>query len=395
MSNGVETPAIPTPAVIEEGRGRARAFFTGLPMQMVGLAILSRVVLLVLALHMKRLIPTVQDLGSPGSLTVWGNWDTWHYVTIAVRGYDRSPDGVNAAFFPVYPMMINVVHRCFGAHLEMNDYRWVAVLISFVFLLAATYALTVLFLRMASPGVATLGVVLFLVSPFSFFLNTGYTEPVFIFLAAVMFLLARDQRWWLAALVIAIASATRVTGVFLIPSLVFIAWQAGVGWKKLAGITAVSPLGLVSYMAWQWRELGSPFRFYTVQEHWGTFDDRTGDYVKAFFESPLAFALDRPEGMTLLTNVAVCLLWIATLWPMYRRFGTAITLFSGLIILQSAFFIVSQGRMLLPAIGVYITLAAVVESRPQWPVLKYGLVTAFAMSMTMLGLMFANGQWIV
>ena len=62
--------------------------------------------------------------------------------------------------------------------------------------------------------------------------------------------------------------------------------------------------------------------------------------------------------------------------------------------MQSVFFIVSQGRMLLPAIGVYIALAAVVESRPQWPVLRYGLVTAFAMSMTMLGLMFANRQWI-
>ena len=117
--------------------------------------------------------------------------------------------------------------------------------------------------------------------------------------------------------------------------------------------------------------------------------------VKAFIDSPLAFALDTPGGMTLLTNVAVCLLWIATLWPMYRRFGAAITLFSGLIILQSAFFIVSQGRMLLPAIGVYITLAALVESRPRWPVLKYGLVITFAVSMTMLGLMFANGQWIV
>jgi hypothetical protein len=371
------------------------AFLTGLPMQMVALALFSRVVLIVLAVHMQRLIPLKTDMGSPSSLNVWGNFDTWHYVTIAVRGYDRSPEGVNAAFFPVYPMMLNVVQRLFGAHLQMTDYRWVAVLISLAFLLAATYALTVLFLHMAAPRVATLGVVLFLFSPFSYFLNAGYTEPVFIFLAVVTFLLARDKRWWLAAIVVAVGSATRVTGVFLIPSLLLTAWQAGVGWRKLAGIAAVSPLGLVLYMAWQWVELGSPIRFYTVQAHWGTFEDRTGQYIKAFIDSPLAFALNTPEGMTLLTNVAVCLLWIATLWPMYRRFGAAIALFSGLIILQSAFFIVSQGRMLLPAIGVYLTLAAIVDAQPRWPVLKYGLVTAFAMSMTMLGLMFANGQWIV
>lgn len=386
------TGAEPVPA---SSWGGMRAILTGLPMQMVVLAVVSRLVLFVLALHMKRLIPPRENLGSPGSLTMWGNWDTWHYITIAVHGYDRSPEGVNAAFFPVYPMMINVVHRLFGAHLEMTDYRWVAVLISLGFLLAATYALTVLFLQMAPPQVATLGVVLFLVSPFSFFLSAGYTEPVFIFLVVLMFLLAHDKRWWLAAIVVAVASATRVTGVFLIPPLLFMAWQAGVGRRKVATIAAVSPLGLVLYMAWQWIELGSPLRFYTVQAHWGTYEDRTGQYIEAFFENPVTFALKTAEGMTLITNVAVCILWITTLWPMYRRFGTAITLFSGLIILQSAFFIVSQGRMLLPAIGVYITLAAVVESRPQWPVLKYGLVTAFAMSMTMLGLMFANGQWIV
>ncbi len=371
------------------------AFLISLPMQMVALAFVTRVVLVVLAMHMQRLIPIKRDMGSPTALTVWGNFDTWHYITIAVRGYDRSPDGVNAAFFPVYPMMLNGVHRLLGDHLTMTDYRWVAVLISFGFLLAATWALTVLFLQLAPASVATLGVVLFLISPFSFFLNAGYTEPVFIFLVALAFLLGRDRRWWLAALVVAIASATRVTGVFLIPSLLLMAWQAGVGWKKLVGIMAVSPLGLLCYMAWQWVELGSPIRFYTVQAHWGSFEDRTWQYVEAFFQNPRAFALDTPEGITLLVNVAVCLVWISTLWPVYRRFGAAITLFSGLIILQSAFFIVSQGRTLLPAIGVYLTLAAVVESRPQWPVLKYGLVATFAMSMTMLGLMFANGQWIV
>jgi hypothetical protein len=364
-------------------------------MQMVALAFFSRVVLIVLAVHMQRLIPLKTDMGSPSSLTVWGNFDTWHYVTIAVRGYDRSPEGVNAAFFPVYPMMLTVVRRLFGARLEMTDYRWVAVLISFGFLLAATYGLTVLFLQIVSPKVAMLGVLLFLVSPFSFFLNAGYTEPVFIFLAALTFLLGRDKRWWLAAIVVAIATATRVTGVFLIPTLLLMAWRAGVGWKKLAGIATVSPLGLMLYMAWQWANLGSPFRFYTAQSHWGDFHDRTGQYVEAFVASPVGFALKTPEGLTLLTNVAVCIFWIATIWPMYRRCGPEITLFSGLIIAQSAFFIVSQGRMLLPAIGVYITLAAIAEEQGRWPVLKYGLVVAFTMSMTMLALMFANGQWIV
>ena len=377
------------------GRSRLFGFLLGLPMQMVALALFTRTLLIVLAWQAGRLVPPVEDLGSPKILTVWGNWDTWHYVTIAVSGYDRSDEGINAAFFPVYPMMIAAVKRLFGDHLEMNDYRWVAVLISLAFLVAATYALTVLFLQMATRQVAALGAVLFLISPFSFFLNAGYTESVFVFLVVITFLAARRERWWLAAVVVALATATRVTGAFLIPTLLLMAWRAGLGWKKTAAVTAISPLGLVAYMGWQWVYLGSPVRFITVQSHWGNFQDRTWNYVEGFARNPIGWTVDTLAGPTLLLNVGVCILWIATLPPMYRRFGVELTFFSGLVMLQSAPIIVSQGRLLLPAIGVYLTLAAIVEDRPLWPILKYGLVSAFMMTMTMLALMFANGQWIV
>lgn len=370
-------------------------WLTGLPMQMVAFALISRLTLLALAWQVGRMIPAREELGSPRALTVWGNWDTWHYVTIGIQGYDRSSDGVNAAFFPMLPMMLSAVDRVFGGHLEMNDYRWVAVLISIGFMLAATYALTVLFLQLATKNVAVLGVVLFLIAPFSFFLNAGYTDSMLVFLIAVTFLAARDKRWILAAVLVALATATRVTGVFLIPTLLLMAWNAGVGWKKLGAITAISPLGLLGYMGWQWLNLGSPIRFYTVQDHWGGFHERTGQYVQGFVESPLRWTVDNVYGPTLLLNVAVCILWLATIWPMYKRFGLEMTFFSTLIILQSAMFIVSQGRYLIAAIGVYITLAAIVEERPQWPILKYSLLTVFLLSMTALGLLFANGQWIV
>lgn len=370
-------------------------WLTSLPVQMVALAALTRVALFLLAWQAGRLIPPVGDMGSPKILTVWGNWDTWHYVTIANYGYDRSPDGVNAAFFPLYPMMLTGVKWLFGSHLEVNDYRWVAVLLSTAFLLAATYALTVLFLRLTTRNIAVLGVVLFLISPFSFYFNSGYTEPVFIFLVVLTFIFARDKRFLLAAVIVALATATRVTGVFLIPALLLMAWKAGVPWKKLALISVVSPLGLLFYMIWQWINLGSPLRFYTAQAHWGNFHDRTWGYIEGFVASPIGWSVNNVNGPTLLLNVGVCLLWIATIWPMYCRFGLEFTLFNAILIAQAAFFIESQGRMLLPAIGVYITLAAIVEERPQWPILKYGLITTFLLSMTMIALMFANGQWIV
>lgn len=376
-------------------RHKILGVLTGLPMQMVALALASRIVLFALAWHMAKLIPTREELGSPKLLTMWGNWDTWHYVTIGVRGYDRSADGVNAAFFPLFPMVIAAVKRLFGDHLEISDYRWVAVLISLAFMLAATYVITVLFTSMASPKVAILGVVLFLVSPFSFFLNAGYSDSFLIVLIAGVFIAGRKEKWLLAAVLVALATATRVTGVFLVPTLLLMAWRAGVGRKTLALITAISPLGILAYMLWQWIHLGSPIRFYTVQSHWGDFHDRTGSYVEAFLESPLRWTMDTDYAPTLLLNVGVCILWWATLWPMYRRFGLEFTFFNLLIILQSSFFILSQGRYLLAAIGAFLALAAVVEERPQWPVLKYGLLMTFMLSFTTLALLFANGQWII
>lgn len=370
-------------------------FLSTLPMQMVALALFSRFVLFSLGWYVGRMIPPLENLGSPKALTVWGNWDTWHYVTIATSGYDRADDGVNAAFFPVFPMMLATVRKFFGESLEINDYRWVAVIISTLFMLAATYALTVLFMQMTTKSIAALGVTLFLLSPFSFFLSAGYTDSILIFLIAVTFILARRHQWIMAAVIVAISTATRVTGVFLIPTLLLMAWQAGVGRKTLGIILVISPLGLLSYMLWQWINLGSPVRFYTVQNHWGDFHDRTGQYVQGFLESPIRWTVDNVYGPTLLLNVGVCLLCWATLWPMYRRFGLEFSFFNALIIFQSSLFILSQGRYLLAAIGVFAVLAAVVEERPHWPILKYGLLTTFLLTFMTLGLLFANGQWII
>lgn len=374
---------------------RLLGILTGLPMQMVALALATRLLLFSLAWYVAKLIPTQEEMGSPKVLTMWGNWDTWHYVTIGVAGYDRTEEGVNSAFFPVFPMILATVKKLFGDHLEMNDYRWVAVLISTAFLLIGTYALTVLFEQMASPRVAVLGVTLFLISPFSFFLNAGYTDSILVLLIAVTFIAAKKEKWLLAAILVAIATATRVTGIFLIPTILLMAWRTGAGVRILAMITAISPAGLLAYMAWQWINLGSPIRFYTVQSHWGDFHDRTGEYVEAFLDSPLRWTMDTDYAPTLLLNVGVCILWWATLWPMYRRFGLEFTFFNLLIILQSSLFILSQGRYLLAAIGACLALAAVVEERPQWPVLKYGLLASFMLAFTTLALLFANGQWII
>lgn len=371
------------------------AILTGLPMQMVLLAIGTRIVLFTLAWYVSRMIPPQENLGFPRFLTMWGNWDTWHYVTIGLYGYDRPPDGVNAAFFPALPMMLASVKSVFGGALEPNDYRWVAVLISSVFMLAATWALTVLFQQLTSNKIAALGVTLFLVSPFSFFLSAGYTDSILIFFIATTFVLARKKKWILAAVMVALSTATRVTGVFLVPALLLLAWKAGVGRRLLATIAVISPLGLVAYMVWQWINLGSPIEFYTVQSHWGGFHERTGQYVQGFIENPLRWTVDNVDAPTLLINMGMCVLSWVTLWPMYRRFGLEFTFFNGLIIFQSSLFILSQGRYLLAAIGVFVALAAVVEERPDWPVLKYGLLTTFLMSFMTLGLLFANGQWII
>lgn len=185
--------------------------------------------------------------GFLGQETAWANFDGAHYTQIARWGYG----GYQQAFFPLYPFLIRVVHR-----VTQMPYEYAAVFISHI----AFFIGLALFWRYLPPRHRLWTLVFLLAYPASFFFVAAYSESVFFALSAGSLLAMKNKRWILAGVFVALASATRLVGVFLIFSLIFARrWLAA----------AVAPLGLFTYMAYLWLASGDPLAFFHVQPAFG------------------------------------------------------------------------------------------------------------------------------
>jgi hypothetical protein len=101
-----------------------------------------------------------------------------------------------------------------------------------------------------------------------------YTESLFFLLIVLSFYLAKTQRWWLAGIVGALASTTRLPGIFLLPALGVEWWYQYQGKKKKAEkkeLISVLPsiliisLGLLFYMRYLAIHYNDAFLFIHAQ----------------------------------------------------------------------------------------------------------------------------------
>jgi hypothetical protein len=96
------------------------------------------------------------------------------------------------------------------------------------------------------------------------------TESLFVVLTVASFYAARRERWWTAGVIGVLASATRLTGVLLLPSLLVLSWQMyrSLQIKKVLGLLLI-PFGLFAYMFYCWRLTGDALAFKHAQIAWG------------------------------------------------------------------------------------------------------------------------------
>lgn len=183
-----------------------------------------------------------------GLTTPWANLDGAHYTSIAKNGY-----GVyQYAFFPLYPWLI----RWFSIVTKLPC-EFTAVLVS----RASFFVGLLLFWRYLEGSRGRIWTVAFLILfPTSFFFGSAYSESLFFALASGALLLMKRERWLLAGMLVALISATRLVGVFLIVLLVFAKrWTAAI----------LAPLGLLLYMGYLWVTAGDPLAFFHVQPAFG------------------------------------------------------------------------------------------------------------------------------
>jgi len=202
----------------------------------------------------------------PRLVHAWGNFDGVHYLVIATHGYQSAFSGLTQAFFPLYPLMI----------------RWLTPLVTNMVVTGVVISTVcfwlglVLLERLLSfdeKKDAVRRTVFFLIkTPTSFFFTSVYNESLFFLLMILTFYWARSGRFWWAGIFGALATATRIVGVFLIPAIIVEFFQQrqkrNLGWSGiLAGFLPL--VGIGSYMYYLKRVFGDPLLFYHVQSELG------------------------------------------------------------------------------------------------------------------------------
>ena len=182
------------------------------------------------------------DLG--WSTDVWARWDSVSFLEIAQHGYGGALGDSSAAFYPLYPALVGVLGRVLLGH-----YVLAGVLVSLTACVAAACLLYELARYRLGDGVALRAVVFLGVFPYALFLQTVYSEGLFLTLALGTFLAAERRRMALAAVLAGLALLTRPT-------------------RALACLLVV-PLIFALYPLVLWQQTGKPFGFLHAERLWG------------------------------------------------------------------------------------------------------------------------------
>lgn len=155
-----------------------------------------------------------------GYASVWQRWDWLRYQGIAADGYTlHARHGSSIAFFPGYPILLYVVH------FVLRSWVFSGLIISLVCGAVACLALArIIAMEAGAAGLSAAGVrtaardglILFVWAPAAVFLAAGYTEPPFLACALWAWIFARRGQWLRTGILLAIASAMHINGLFVL-----------------------------------------------------------------------------------------------------------------------------------------------------------------------------------
>lgn len=370
---------------------QGRSWLTSLPAQMVVFALGIRAVLFALVWLSTRALPPEWTSEASRLLQSWSMWDGGHYVVLAEYGYlSGIGDQDRAAFFPLYPLLMRV-----GAWLPGVSVQLAGIAISLGSLLVTVWFLTDYVQKRFGPDLARESILILMITPYAVFLTAVYTESLFMMLAIVCLWLADRKSWWAAALFVGLATATRVTGLALVPAVLWLAFRNRESIQKLVGLAALSVSGILAYMIYSWYAMDSPIAFLTAQEDWGGWQHRFGQFLEVFFLRPNELLTGDHVYPIAFINFVLLVVSLVSIPFMWRRLDPGMAMYSTLVISQGAVSIISFGRMMIPAFGVHIVIALWLAGSGWKSTLRQAVVVGSAMVMTLLAVLYAQGKWVI
>ena len=276
----------------------------------------------------------------PNWIWGFGNFDGVHYLRIAQDGYTAQ---YSQAFFPLYPILIRVFSFVIPKNPLLDTaiftdpaYFYSGLILSNAFFFASLYFFYKLVKLDFKKNVALLSVVFVLIFPTSFFFGAIYSESLFILLAVLSIYLVRKNKFFWGAILISLATATRIFGAFLIPLYLIEAYKSK---NKLNLIwSLITPVGIIVYMIFLKLNFDNPLYFLTSQPVFGA--SRTAGeivllpqviyrYIKIFLSTKvfsLPFFTALMEFVFTLVPLTLLLVFIKKMRLSYWFFSIAVLL---------------------------------------------------------------------
>lgn len=195
--------------------------------------------------------PAADRIANP-LINGWANWDGAWYRGISQGGYQcdvmNAYDQRNLVFFPLFPLAMRAVTPL--AH----DSALAGLIVSNVAFLLALILLFQITRARLGEAVARRTIVLLAVFPFALFFSAVYTESVALLTVVAAFFFGERRQWLLAGICAALASASRLVGVLVVPALALLYLsQIGFDWRKIRPNIlwlGLGVLGLGGYIAY-------------------------------------------------------------------------------------------------------------------------------------------------
>ncbi len=251
------------------------------------------------------------------------SWDGLWYLEITRSGYPSSipadvtyfQDEARAAFFPVFPLLVRAVDRVLPGGDTVP-----ALLLNFVLGALSVVLVGLLARRLHSDRVAARAMVIFALFPGSFVLSFAYAEALFVVLAALCLLLLLDERWLLAGITAALATATRPNGLALVVACLVasvLAIRRTRAWSSLVAVV-LAPIGFLAFQVYidqRTDERGAWFR--VQREAWSEGTSFGATALKntwSFLANPLESTTDAITAVSIFT--LAFMLWCARRKPL-------------------------------------------------------------------------------
>ncbi len=314
-------------------------------------------------------------------LAPWYRWDAVHYLDKADPNYQIL--GLEGTVWPpLYPLLIRIFS------LVMPDMA-AALFISTLSSLAAFYLLYREVSARWDEEVARRTVLLLAFFPTGFFLMAGYTEALFLALSLAVFAEIRRKRWWMAGVWGALATLTRLQGIFLVLPLAwegFCMLRAGLAGKGIKGLLPVcrkdreirSLVGavvliiitLAGYFCYTHFVMGAPWPWQTVSSHWGRNPGWPGQGIVNFLI--LVLKRDYPAlYSSMFLDTFLFLLLAAILMYKWKELPFSFVLYGAVMLIFPTIFLsgaystmTSVARYVLAVFPAFIALALVLQRRP-------------------------------